>query len=101
MLEWGTVTPRSALQPLLLGGVLGLFVVAVLVLLSTGSYARKEDVPGRVMTRDVVRIASEKAAHVDEMLVATGEPVKRGQPLIRLHTVNPENIDSRSGISNV
>jgi len=94
MLEWGTVTPRSALQPLLLGGVLGLFVVAVLVLLSTGSYARKEDVPGRVMTRDVVRIASEKAAHVDEMLVATGEPVKRGQPLIRLHTVNPENIET-------
>ncbi|WP_256347703.1 HlyD family secretion protein [Pseudomonas gingeri] len=96
MLEWGTVTPRSALRPLLLGAVLGLFVVAVMVLLSTGSYLRKEEVQGRVMTRDVVRIANEKAAHVDEVLVGAGSPVKRGQPLIRLRTVAPENIEADS-----
>ncbi|WP_017903436.1 HlyD family secretion protein [Pseudomonas asplenii] len=96
MLEWGTVTPRSALRPLLLGGVLVLFVVTVLVLLSTGSYARKEEVEGRVMIRDVVRIANEKAAHVDEVLVGVGAPVKRGQPLIRLRMVGPENIEAGS-----
>ncbi|WP_017130512.1 HlyD family secretion protein [Pseudomonas agarici] len=69
-------------------------MIAVLVLLLAGNYVRKEEVQGRVMTRDVVRIASERAAHVDEMLVGSGESVKRGQPLIRLRTVAPENFEA-------
>ncbi|MFJ4346107.1 HlyD family secretion protein [Pseudomonas sp. NPDC089401] len=66
-------------------------------LLLVGEYARKEEVQGRVLTRDVVRIASEGNVHVQEVLVAPGQAVRKDQPLLRIRPQAPENLNDASG----
>ncbi|KPA89510.1 multidrug resistance efflux pump [Pseudomonas asplenii] len=93
MLELGKVAPRGALAPLLFAWLVAVFFMAAITLLLLGNYARKEDVPGRVQTRDVVRITSERPAHIREVLVQAGESVSKDQPLVRIRALEPENLD--------
>lgn len=93
MLELGKVAPRAALAPLLFAWLIAMFFIAALTLLLVGNYARKEDVPGRVQTRDVVRITSERPAHIREVLVQAGESVVKDQPLVRIRALEPETLD--------
>lgn len=79
------------------GWLICLFFFMLAALLMVGEYARKEEVQGRVLTRDVVRIASEGNAHVQEVLVVAGQPVHKDQPLLRIRPQEPENFSEGSG----
>lgn len=97
MLELGKVAPRAPVRSLVFGWLLCLFFFMLVALLLLGEYARKEEVRGRVLTRDVVRIASEGNVHVQEVLVAPGQAVRKDQPLLRIRPQEPENFNDASG----
>jgi membrane fusion protein len=96
MLELGSVTPRSSLRPLVFGWLICLFFITALILLFTGTYARKEEITGHIQTRDIVRITSERSAHIKEVLVGAGEAVKKGQPLLQMLNNNPEIVSGQT-----
>ena len=97
MLELGKVALRAPVRSLVFGWLLCLFCFMLVALLLVGEYARKEEVQGRVLTRDVVRIASEGNVHVQEVLVAAGQRVHKDQPLLRIRPQEPENFNDASG----
>ena len=96
MFELGKITPRSTIQPFVFSGLICLFFITTLVLLLTGNYVKKEEVPGHIQTRDIARVISDHAAHINEVLVATGEKVRKGQPLIRMRAIPQENVSEGS-----
>lgn len=96
MLELGSVTPRSSVRPLVFGWLICLFFMTALILLFTGTYARKEEITGHIQTRDIVRITSERSAHIKEVLVGAGETVKKGQPLLQMLNNNPELVSGQT-----
>jgi membrane fusion protein len=97
MLELGKVALRAPVRTLVFGWLLCLFFFMLVALLIAGEYARKEEVQGRVLTRDVVRIASEGNAHVQEVLVVAGQSVRKDQPLLKIRPQEPENFSDASG----
>ncbi|WP_226505443.1 HlyD family efflux transporter periplasmic adaptor subunit [Pseudomonas sp. MWU16-30317] len=97
MLELGKVALRAPVRTLVFGWLICLFFFMLVALLVAGEYARKEEVQGRVLTRDVVRIASEGNAHVQEVLVVAGQSVRKDQPLLRIRPQEPENFSDGSG----
>jgi len=99
MLDVGKVSPRSALSPLLLAWVVCAFFFTALIILSIGRYAEKEEVTGRVITRDVVRISSERAGYIEAVLVEPGTTVHKDQPLLRIRNVDPDTLSERGGLS--
>ncbi|MCU1741387.1 MULTISPECIES: HlyD family secretion protein [unclassified Pseudomonas] len=96
MLELGKVAPRAALAPVVFAWFVCLFFAGGLVLLFIGNYAKKEDVQGRILTRDVVRITSERPAHIREVLVEAGDSVSKDQPLVRIRALEPESFNEGS-----
>ena len=97
MLELGKVAPRAPVRTLVFGWLICLMFFMLAALLFTGEYARKEEVQGRVLTRDVVRIASENNVHVQEVLVTAGQAVRKDQPLVRIRPQEPENLGDAGG----
>ncbi len=97
MLELGKVALRAPVRSLVFGWLLCLFFFMLAALLLVGEYARKEEVQGRVLTRDVVRIASEGNVHIQEVLVTAGQKVHKDQPLLRIRPQEPENFNDASG----
>lgn len=97
MLELGKVAPRAPVRTLVFAWLVCIFVFMLAALLLVGEYARKEEVQGRVLTRDVVRITSENNVHVQEVLVTAGQTVRRDQPLLRIRPQEPENFNDTSG----
>lgn len=99
MLELGKVAPQAPVRTLVFGWLICLLFFMLAALLMLGEYARKEEVQGRVLTRDVVRIASEGNVHVQEVLVVAGQTVRKDQPLLRIRPQEPENFSEASGQS--
>jgi membrane fusion protein len=97
MLELGKVAPRAPIRTLVFGWLICLFFFMFVALLIAGEYARKEEVQGRVLTRDVVRIASDSNAQVQEVLVVAGQSVRKDQPLLKIRPQEPENFSDGSG----
>ncbi len=97
MIEIGKVIKRSGLSVRLVSWlVVGLFTAIVTILL-TGNYARKEEVAGHVVTGNLVRAVVDRPGHIEEILVSPGQVVKRGQPLIRVRSVEPDTISGIAG----
>lgn len=99
MLDVGKVSPRSALSPLLLAWVVCAFFFTALIILFIGRYAEKEEVTGRVITRDVVRISSERAGYIEEVLSQPGAVIHKNQPLLRIRNVDPDTLSELGGKS--
>ena len=99
MLELGKAAPRAPVRTLVFGWLICLLFFLLVTLLLAGQYARKEEVRGRVLTRDVARVASEGNVHVQEVLVRAGESVRKDQPLLKIRPQEPENLSSSSGQS--
>lgn len=73
--------PRLS-HTLIIGGLLA-WVAIVLLWLINGTYARRETVPGWLEpSTGVVRVYAESAGRIERILVANGEPVAEGQPLM-------------------
>lgn len=96
MIELGKVSPRSAVSMLFFSWFIALFFFAAITLLFMGKYAQKEEVSGHVITRNIIRLNSERTGHVEKVLVAVGEKVKKNQPLVRIRNIEP-NILSEHG----
>lgn len=97
MLDVGKVSPRSALSPLLLAWVVCAFFFTALIILFIGRYAEKEEVTGRVITRDVVRISSERAGYIEEVLPQPGAEIHKNQPLLRIRNLDPDTLSELGG----
>jgi membrane fusion protein len=99
MLDVGKVSPRSALSPLLLAWFVCAFFFTALIILFIGRYAEKEEVTGRVITRDVLRISSERTGYIEEVLAQPGAIIHKNQPLLRIRNVDPDTLSERGGKS--
>lgn len=85
---WGDVTLALPLSLTLTTIFLVLSVAGVIGVVATGSYARKEHVPGFLATRlGVANILAARAGTITEIHVKEGQIVRQGAPLI---TVNVE-----------
>ena len=81
----GDVLVLPRLRYSLLIALLIVWVLAVFIWLYFGSYARKETVQGWLEAPDgVVRLYPENSGFIEKVLVAEGERVQAGQPLIIL-----------------
>jgi len=69
------------------------------MIVSLGSYASKESATGRLMTRDIARVAAERSGYIEHVLVVPGEAVSRNQSLVRIRTTEPDNLVEGSGKS--
>lgn len=93
---WGDVTLAVPLSLTLTTIFLVLSVAGVIAGVATGTYARKEHVPGFLATRlGVANILAGRAGTITEVHVKEGEVVRQGAPLL---TVNVEQTnDSGDG----
>lgn len=90
----GEVVLANALSTKLLGGLLIAVVAGATAFAASGSYARKETVPGWI-TPDagLIRVAARQGGVVEALTVNEGDQVQAGQPLATLRL----SYDSSSG----
>lgn len=96
MIELGRVSPRSAASMLFFSWLIAIFFFTALALLFMGKYAQKEEVSGHVITRNIIRLSSERSGHIEKVLVVAGEKVTKNQPLVRIRNIEP-NILTEQG----
>lgn len=99
MVNLGKIAPKAPASPLFFAWIVFFAFAIVMVILLTGTYAKKEEVTGRVVLRNVVRVSAEQPGYVEQVLVQPGQSVYKDQPLARIRTAETDTYAETTGIA--